>query len=207
MNRASRFFLAAALALMTLTTQAWAVAPDALARNVTNEVMDILRQDKDLRNGNSPKILALVEQKILPHFDFQQMMQLAMGRNWARATPEQQRRLVEEFKTLLVRTYSASLTSVLDYRIEFLPLRMAPGANEVTVNTVVGKSGAPPLPIDYRMERQGDTWKVFDVRVEGVSLVTVYRNSFNAEVRKGGIDGLLATLSRRNQQQAAVAGP
>ncbi len=198
MNRAIRFFLATALALMTVATQAQALAPDALARNTTNDVLNILKQDKDLRNGNSRKILALVEQKILPNFDFRQMTQLS---------PEQQQQLVEEFKTLLVRTYSASLTSVLDYKIEFLPLRMAPGASEVTVNTVVSKSGAPPLPIDYRMEKQENSWKVFDVLVEGVSLVTVYRNSFNTEVRKGGIDGLVATLSRRNQQQAAVAGP
>jgi phospholipid transport system substrate-binding protein len=207
MNRAIRFFLATALALMTVATQAQALAPDALARNTTNEVLNILKQDKDLRNGNSRKILALVEQKILPNFDFRQMTQLAVGRNWSKASPEQQQQLVEEFKTLLVRTYSASLTSVLDYKIEFLPLRMAPGASEVTVNTVVSKSGAPPLPIDYRMEKQENSWKVFDVLVEGVSLVTVYRNSFNTEVRKGGIDGLVATLSRRNQQQAAVAGP
>ncbi len=207
MNRASRLLLAAALGLMALATQAEVLAPDALARSTTNEVLNILRQDKDLRNGNSRKILALVEQKILPNFDFRQMTQLAMGRNWSRASPEQQQRLVEEFKTLLVRTYSASLTSVLDYKIEFLPLRMPPGASEVTVNTVVSKSGAPPLPIDYRMERQDNGWKVFDVLVEGVSLVTVYRNSFNTEVRKGGIDGLVATLNRRNQQQAAVAGP
>ncbi|KAF0102281.1 MAG: putative toluene tolerance protein [bacterium] len=207
MNRASRLFLAAALGLMTVATQAQALAPDALARNTTNEVLSILKQDKELRNGNSRKILALVEQKILPNFDFRQMTQLAVGRNWSKASPEQQERLVEEFKTLLVRTYSASLTSVLDYKIEFLPLRMAPGASEVTVNTVVSKSGAPPLPIDYRMERQDNAWKVFDVLVEGVSLVTVYRNSFTSEVRKGGIDGLVATLSRRNQQQAAVAGP
>lgn len=207
MHRASRLFLAAALALMAVATQAQVLAPDALARNTINEVLNILRQDKDLRNGNSRKILALVEQKILPNFDFRQMTQLAVGRNWSKATPEQQQRLVEEFKTLLVRTYSASLTGVLDYKIEFLPLRMAPGASEVTVNTVVSKSGAPPLPIDYRMEKQDDGWKVFDVLVEGVSLVTVYRNSFNTEVRKGGIDGLVATLSRRNQQQAAVAGP
>ncbi|MCU0933281.1 MAG: ABC transporter substrate-binding protein [Thiobacillaceae bacterium] len=207
MNRAIRFFLATALALMTVATQAQALAPDALARNTTNDVLNILKQDKDLRNGNSRKILALVEQKILPNFDFRQMTQLAVGRNWSKASPEQQQQLVEEFKTLLVRTYSASLTSVLDYKIEFLPLRMAPGASEVTVNTVVSKSGAPPLPIDYRMEKQENSWKVFDVLVEGVSLVTVYRNSFNTEVRKGGIDGLVATLSRRNQQQAAVAGP
>ena len=207
MNQASRLFLATALALMTVATQAQALAPDALARNTTNEVLNILKQDKELRNGNSRKILALVEQKILPNFDFRQMTQLAVGRNWSKASPEQQQRLVEEFKTLLVRTYSASLTSVLDYKIDFLPLRMAPGASEVTVNTVVSKSGAPPLPIDYRVEKQDNSWKVFDVLVEGVSLVTVYRNSFNTEVRKGGIDGLVATLSRRNQQQNTVAEP
>lgn len=205
MNRANRLLLAAGLTVLSVLAHAQVLAPDVLARNTTNEVLNLVRQDKDIRNGNSRKILALVEQKILPNFDFRQMTQLAVGRNWSRATPEQQQKLVDEFRTMLVRTYSASLTSVLDYKIDFLPLNMPAGATEVTVRTMVNKPGAPPLPIDYRMEKQDEGWKVFDVLVEGVSLVTVYRNSFNSEVRKGGIDGLIAALSRRNQQQAAAA--
>lgn len=194
------YLLAALLATATLAVRAEALAPDVLARNTTNEVLRIVKQDKELKNGNTRKILTLVEEKILPNFDFRQMTQLAVGKNWSKATPEQQQDLIEQFKTMLVRTYSASLTSVADYKIEFTPLKLAPADTEVTVNTVVSKPGSPPIPIDYRMEKQDAGWKVFDVMVDSVSLVTVYRNSFNSEVRKGGIEGLVAALTRRNQQ-------
>lgn len=204
MNRAMQFFLAGILVILALGARADVMPPDVLARNTTNEVLRIVKQDKELKNGNTRKILALVEEKILPNFDFRQMTQLAVGKNWSKASPEQQKELVEQFRTLLVRTYSASLTSVADYKIEFPPLKMAPGDTEVTVNTVVSKPGAPPIPIDYRMEKQDAGWKVFDVLVEGVSLVTVYKNSFNSEVRKGGIDGLVAALTRRNQPAAGA---
>jgi phospholipid transport system substrate-binding protein len=202
MDRITQFLMAGLMAMFTLNTWAQVLPPDVLAKNTTNEVLRIVKQDKDLKNGNTKKILALVEEKILPNFDFRKMTQLAVGKNWSKASPEQQQELVDQFKTMLVRTYSASLTSVSDYKIEFPPLRMAPGDAEVTVSTVVSKPGAPPIPIDYRMEKQDAGWKVFDVLVDNVSMVTVYRNSFNSEVRKGGIEGLVASLSRRNQQPA-----
>lgn len=202
MNRWMKALLAALLAgylaAFVTVAQADITPPDVLAKNTTNEVLRIVKQDKDLKNGNTKKILSLVEEKILPHFDFRKMTQLAVGKNWPKATPEQQQELVNQFKTMLVRTYSASLTSVADYKIEFTPLKLAPGDAEVTVNTVVSKPGAPPIPIDYRMEKQDAGWKVFDVLVDNVSMVTVYRNSFNSEVRKGGIEGLVASLNRRN---------
>lgn len=176
------------------------IPPDVLARNATNEVIDIVRQDRDIKGGDSQKIYGLVETRILPHFDFRHMTQLAVGKHWPNATPEQQKSLIDEFRALLVRTYAASLSSVADYRIEFKPLRMRPGDDDVTVSTEVLKSGAPPITIDYRMEKQTSGWKVYDVAVDNVSLVTVYRNSFNSEVRKGGIDGLIASLARRNQR-------
>lgn len=204
MNRAMQFFLAGILVIFALGARADVMPPDVLAKNTTNEVLRIVKQDKELKNGNSKKILALVEEKVLPNFDFRQMTQLAVGKNWSKASPEQQKELVEQFRTLLVRTYSASLTSVADYKIDFPPLKMTPGDTEVTVNTVVSKPGAPPIPIDYRMEKQDAGWKVFDVLVEGVSLVTVYKNTFNSEVRKGGIDGLVAALTRRNQPAAGA---
>jgi phospholipid transport system substrate-binding protein len=178
------------------------LAPDVLARNTTNEVIEIVKQDREIKAGNMKRIYELVDAKVLPHFDFRQMTQLAVGRNWARATPEQQQRLTDEFRALLVRTYAASLSSVADYKIDFKPLRMRPGDEDVTVNTEVSKPGAPPITIDYRMQKQATGWKVYDVLVDNVSLVTVYRNSFNAEVRKGGIDGLIAALARRNQSAA-----
>lgn len=198
MKRFLQILLSGLLLAQAATGAAEIVPPDVLARNTTNEVLRIVKSDKDIK-GNSKKILNLVEEKVLPNFDFRKMTQLAVGKNWSKATPEQQQQLVDQFKTMLVRTYSASLTSVADYKIEFPPLRLAPGADEVTVSTVVSKPGAPPIPIDYRMEKQDDGWKVFDVLVDNVSMVTVYRNSFNSEVRKGGIEGLVATLSRRNQ--------
>lgn len=190
--------------LFGLPLVAWAdVQPDALAKQVTTEVIRIVKMDRDLQSGNGQKVYDLVEVKILPHFDFEQMAKLAVARNWNKATPEQQGRLVNEFRALLVRTYAASISSVVDYQIDFKPLRMTPGETDVTVNTEVSKSGAPPIPIDYRMEKTGKGWKVYDVMVDNVSLVTVYRNSFNSEVRKGGIDGLIQTLARRNQKVTA----
>lgn len=188
------------LSLLTASGAHAAIAPDALARNTTNEVIQIVKQDDDIRNGRSSKIYSLVETKILPHFDFERMTKLAVARNWNNATPTQQERLVDEFRALLVRTYAASLSSVAEYKIDFKPLRMAAGDTEVMINSEVSKPGAPAITIDYRMEKQDESWKVYDVLVDGVSLVTVYRNSFNSEVRKGGIDGLIQTLTRRNQR-------
>jgi phospholipid transport system substrate-binding protein len=186
---------------ISISAQAVENGPDVLARNVTNDVLRIVRQDKEIANGNTAKVNALVEQKILPLFDFRHMTQLAVAKHWPKATPEQQERLISEFRTMLVRTYASSLTSVVDYKIEFKPFRAAPGDSEVTVNTEVSKPGAPPIPIDYRLDKNaGNGWKVFDVIVDNVSLVTVYRNSFNSEVRKGGIDGLIAALARRNNK-------
>ncbi|MCU0841561.1 MAG: ABC transporter substrate-binding protein [Thiobacillaceae bacterium] len=172
--------------------------PDVLARNTTNEVIRIVKLDSDLKSANSKRIYDLVETRVLPHFDFKRMTQLAVGRHWATASPPQQQALVNEFRTLLVRTYAASLSSVADYKIDFKPLRMRPGDEDVMINTEVSKPGAPPITIDYRMEKQTEGWKVYDVLVDNVSLVTTYRGSFNTEVRKGGIDGLVAALSRRN---------
>lgn len=205
MYRCKSLLMSVAVMAATLTVAPLAraeIAPDVLARNTANEVLRIVRQDKDLKNGNSKKILDLVEQKILPNFDFQHMTQLAVGKHWSKATPEQQKALVNEFRTLLVRTYSSALASVSDYKIEFKPFNAAPGDIEVTVNTEVSKPGAPPIPIDYRMEKKEGTWKVFDVQVDNVSLVTVYRNSFNSEVRRNGVEGLIAALQRRNKPSA-----
>lgn len=195
----STLMMAAVLVVSLVNPARAEVAPDVLARNTTNEVLRIVRQDKDIKGGNRKKILDLVEQKILPNFDFEHMTQLAVGKNWPKATPEQQQALVDEFRTMLVRTYSSALSSVADYKIEFKPFNAAPGATEVTVNTEVSKPGAPPIPIDYRMDSQNGNWKVFDILVDNVSLVTVYRNSFNSEVRRTGVEGLIAALQRRNK--------
>ena len=197
MNRLLKYLIPL---LVSASVQAYEPGPDALARNVTNDVLRIVRQDKDIANGSNGKVNVLVEQKILPLFDFKHMTQLAVGKHWPKATPGQQDDLTSQFRTMLVRTYASSLTSVADYKIEFKPFRSAPGDAEVVVSTEVTKPGTPPIPIDYRLEKLTNGWKVFDVVVDNVSLVTVYRNSFNSEVRKGGIDGLIAALARRNQK-------
>ena len=204
MTRLNQGIMALFFAIYAFGASAEILAPDVLAKNTTNEVLRIVKQDKEIKRGNSKKILELVEQVILPNFDFRQMTQLAVGKNWAKATPEQQESLVNEFRTMLVRTYSASLSSVADYRVEFKPFKLAAGDVDVTVNTEVSKPGAPPIPIDYRMEKKDAGWKVYDGLVDNVSMVTVYRNSFNSEVRKGGVEGLLAALSRRNQPAAGA---
>jgi phospholipid transport system substrate-binding protein len=175
------------------------MAPDELARNTTNDVIRIVLADKDLKKGDNRKVYDLVEAKILPHFDFEQMTKLAVATNWKQATPTQQTALVEQFKALLVRTYAASISSVADYKIDYKPLRMKVGDTDVTVSSEVSKPGSPPIPIDYRMEKDGKEWKVYDVLVDNVSLVTVYRRSFASEVKRGGIDGLIQTLAKRNQ--------
>ncbi len=194
------------LAAWWFALPAWAVAtsPDTLVDNTAQEVLTIVRQDKDLQSGNTAKILALVEAKILPHFDFTRMTRLAMGKNWAKATPEQQQELVNEFRTLLVRTYSNALTTYKDYTIKVEPLKNNPTDTDTTVRTKVMDGGQQPVPIDYSMEKTSDGWKVYDVTVAGVSLVTNYRSTFNSQVRDGGVDKLIKTLVEKNRSLVAA---
>ena len=174
-------------------------SPDALVRRTTDEVITIIKSDKDLQSGNSRKIAELAEQKVLPHFDFARMTRLAVGRNWAQATDAQKEALTKEFRTLLVRTYSSSLTQFRDQKIDVKPTKMAGADKEVTVRTAVLQQGGPSIPIDYAMEKTDGGWKVFDVVIDGASLVTTYRGSFNDQIQKGGIDGLIKTLQDRNR--------
>lgn len=176
------------------------VAPDALVRRISEEVIATIRQDKDIQAGNSAKVHAFVEAKVLPHFDFRRATQLAMGANWRRATPEQQDELVREFRTLLVRTYSGALASYRDQVIEFRPTRVRPADTEATVRSVVKQAGAEPVLIEYDMAKSDSAWKVFDVRVGGISLVANYRTTFAEEVRNRGIEGLITLLSTKNRQ-------
>lgn len=178
------------------------VAPDALIKNVSNEVLTIVRTDKDIQTGNTKKAVELIETRVLPHFNFNRMTALAVGRDWRSATPEQQKVLVNEFRTLLVRTYSNALTAYKDQTIDFKPLRMGAGDTDVLVRTEVRQPGAKPVTIDYSLEKGPNGWKVYDVVVAGISLVTNYRESFAAEVRANGIDGLIKTLQAKNQAPA-----
>ena len=175
------------------------VAPDVLVKSITTEVIAIIKQDKDIQAGNSMKIADLVEKRVLPHFSFARMTQIAIAVNWRRATPEQQKVLTEEFRTLLVRTYSNALSLYRDQAIEFKPLRMRPDDVEVTVKSDIRQKGAQPVTLDYDMEKTPSGWKVFDVKVSGVSLITNYRDDFAAQVRESGIDGLIKVLVSKNR--------
>jgi phospholipid transport system substrate-binding protein len=180
-------------------------APDALVKRVTGEVIAIIKADKDLQGGNTRKIAELAEVKVLPHFDFNRMTRLAVGRNWAQATDAQKAALEKEFRTLLVRTYSTSLAAYHNQTIDVKPVKMGAADKDVTVRTAVIQQGGPPIPIDYSMEKLDSGWKVYDVTIDGASLVTTYRGSFNDQIQKGGIDALLTTLAERNKAPAAPA--
>ncbi len=200
------FLLALVLAFGFGTVHANDVPPDVLARTTTQEVLAVLKQDKDIQNGNSAKILQLVEARVLPNFDFNRMTQLAVGKHWPRATARQKQALVTEFRNLLVRTYSASLTAFSNQTVEFKPLAMKPDATDVTVRSEIRQPGGQPIPIDYSMYKTAFGWKVYDVSIDSVSLVTNYRASFATTIRQQGIDGLIKTLAAQSAR-AAPAKP
>ena len=177
-------------------------APDALVKRVAEETLSAIRADKDLQAGNPAKVKQLIESKLLPHFDTARMTALAMGRNWRAATPEQQKRLTEEFQTLLIRTYSNALTNYRDNTMNYKPLRANPGDTEVIVRTEVTRPGQAPVQIDYSMEKKPEGWKAYDVVVAGVSLVTNYRDEFNDAIKSSGVDGLIKALSEKNKRPA-----
>jgi phospholipid transport system substrate-binding protein len=190
------FFCTAALAA---AAPAWAAsAPDEMIRQLSVEVIDTVKADSAIQGGDVARIVTLVDAKVMPHVNFQRMTAAAVGRNWRAATPEQQKRLQEEFKTLLVRSYAGALTQVRDQTVQMKPLRANPGDAEVVVRTEI-KGKGEPVQLDYRLEKSGDSWKIYDVNVLGVWLVEQYRVSFNQEIAAGGIDGLIAKLAERNK--------
>ena len=174
-------------------------APDALVKRIAEETLAAIRADKEIQAGNPAKVKALIEVKLVPHFDTARMTALAMGRNWRVASPEQQKELTEQFKTLLIRTYSNALTNYRDNTMTYSPLRMNPGDTEVVVRTAVSRPGQAPIPLDYSMEKTPEGWKCYDVVVSGVSLVTNYRDEFNDIVKSSGVDGLIKTLADKNK--------
>ena len=178
-------------------------APDAMVKRVSQDVIATIKADPLVQAGNEARIREVIEAKLVPNFDFPRMTALAMGKNWRAASPEQQKRLADEFKTLLVRTYSGALAKYRDEAIDYKPLRMSPADTDVTVRTLVMKSGGQPIQIDYSLTKVADGWKVFDVVIGGVSLVTNYRDEFNEQMKNGGVDGLIKTLSDRNKGVAA----
>ncbi|OZA27079.1 MAG: hypothetical protein B7X91_09710 [Hydrogenophilales bacterium 17-64-11] len=203
------FFLPLALVLGLNSGPALAAdtPPDVLARTTTQEVLTILKQDKDIQNGNQSKVYQLVEAKILPNFDFNRMTQLAVGKHWPRATAKQKQELVTEFRNLLVRTYSSSLTAFTNQTVEFKPLAMKPDETDVTVRSEIRQPGGQPIPIDYSMYKTAFGWKVYDVAIDGVSLVTNYRASFSSTIRQNGIDGLIKTLAAQSERGTSKPAP
>ncbi len=193
--------------LFAISTQAAELPPDQLAKNTTQEVLDILRTDKDIQSGNVKKAYELVEARVLPHFDFNRMTQLAVGKHWNAASPQQKQALVKEFRSLLVRTYATSLTEFSNQTVDFKPLNMRPEDTQVTVKTEIKQPGGKPIPIDYEMYKTSFGWKVFDVAIDGVSLVINYRSSFANTIRQSGIDGLIATLEAKSRNQDKATSP
>ena len=201
-----RWIACAAVAFAACTAQAQPAltAPDELVKTVMLEIVEIIKKDKDLRDGDRAKTIALIEEKALPHFNFLGMTALAVGPSWQKATPEQKKRLAQEFRNLLVRTYASSITVFREYNLDFRPLEMKPADTDVTVLVRVMQQGAQPVNIEYDMEKTPRGWKVYDVRVAGISLVVNYRTEFGNLVRDKGIDGLIATLAEKNKTLASA---
>ncbi|GAA4032199.1 MlaC/ttg2D family ABC transporter substrate-binding protein [Actimicrobium antarcticum] len=194
-----------AMALTTTITPVYAAdleAPDALVKRISQEVLDIAKGDKDIQGGNQTRVLQVVEEKILPFVDFQKMTALAAGRFWRTATPEQQKKLTTEFRSLLVYTYSGAISQVRDQKVEFRPMRSDPADTDVEVRSQVLQSRGEPIQINYRLEKTGAGWRIYDVNVLGAWLVETYKSTFAAEIGRGGVDGLIKALSDKNRKLA-----
>ena len=206
MNRRNfGYVLSATLSLALLASAPFAraadEAPDALIKRVSSEVLDTIKSDKAIQAGDLTRILTLVDTKVMPNVNFTRMTASAVGRNWRQATPEQKKRLQDEFKILLIRTYSGALSQVKEQTLNVKPLRASPSDAEVTVRTEVLGRG-DPVQLDYRMEKTATGWKIYDLNVLGVWLVETYRTQFAQEISANGVDGLIASLSQRNKSNA-----
>jgi phospholipid transport system substrate-binding protein len=195
----------ALLLFVALPVSAQDLGPEELIKKITAEVMEALKSDKQLAAGDRQTAIKVAEEKILPHVDFDEATRLAVGRSWAQATPEQKKKLVAEFRNMLVRTYSNALQPYAGQQMKVMPVRMKPGDSEVTVQNQFIRSGAQPVKVDYSMRKADQGWKIYDIVVEGVSLVLTYRSEFDAVVKQEGIDGLIKRLAQKNSP-AAVGG-
>lgn len=206
MKKIKQFLFCLSLSLLAgAPAYAQPEAPDALIRRISQEVMDTAKSDPEIQRGNNQRVMEVVESRILPHVDFQRMTALAVGRFWREATPEQQKQLTDEFRTLLVYTYSGAISQVKDQRIDFRPFRADPADTEVEVRSQVVQPRGEPIQLNYRLQKTAAGWKIYDVNVLGAWLVESYRNSFASEIGKNGIDGLIRSLSERNKRLAASA--
>lgn len=197
-----KHWLAIAALIFAPLVMAETVAPDTLVKNTANDVLDIIKKDKDIQSGDMKKITALAEEKILPHFDFDTMSKSVLGKNWREASKEQQAQFVTEFRTLLVRTYASALSKYRNQTIDYKPFRAQPGDTRVTVKTQILQPGGPALPVDYVLKQFGDAWKVIDISIEGVSLVTNYRGQFTNELKQTDMNGLIQRIADKNKGNA-----
>jgi phospholipid transport system substrate-binding protein len=202
----TRFLHVLALLLFSAVSVAQETTPDQLVQKITNEVLEAIKSDTQLAAGDKQKAVRLAEQKVLPYIDFEEATRLAVGRAWSQANPEQKKKLVGEFRNMLVRTYSNALGGYEGQTLKVLPARGKQDPQDTTVRTQFLRQGAPPLPIDFQMRKTDAGWKVYDITVEGVSLVLTYRSEFDAVVKQEGIDGLIKRLAQKNELPAAVGG-
>ena len=200
-----RLIIGICLVAFSMTTIA-AEAPDELVKRTAEDVLAIVKSDKDIQAGNQEKLFALAQEKILPNFNFDKVSRLVLGKNWTKATPEQKTGFQAEFKSLLLRTYSTALSKYKNQTIEYAPLRMADGAVNASVKTSILQPGGQPIAVNYSLEKQADaTWKVYDIVIEGVSLVTNYRGQFAQEIRQNGLDSLIKKLADKNKAAGVKA--
>lgn len=183
------------------------VGPDELVKSTAHDVLEIIKNDKDIQSGDEKRISEVAEEKILPNFDFDRVSRMVLGKNWSNATKEQQVAFQNEFKELLLHTYASALTKYRGQTIDFKPLRSQPGDKEVTVKSEIKQPGGQPIAVDYSLEKGTNGWKVYDIVIEGVSLVTNYRSQFSNEVRQNGMDGLIQRLVDKNKQASAGKTP
>ena len=197
-----KFFLKSCLAAVFFVATTLAIAdtaPDALVKQTADEVLTIIKNDKDIQSGNQKKIFALAEEKILPNFDFERVCKMVLGKNWRSATPDQQASFKKEFRSLLLRTYATALSKYKDQVIEYKPLRAEPDAVNVSVKTQIVQPGGQPIAVDYSLVKGDGGWKVYDIVIESVSLVTNYRSQFSNEIRQNGLDSLIKKLAEKNK--------
>ena len=195
-------FVASAALMGVMQLAVADVAPDVLVKSTADEVLTIVKKDKDIQAGDQKKIFALAEEKILPNFDFDRVSRMVLGKNWSRASKEQQDAFQKEFRSLMLRTYATALGKYRNQTINYKPLRAEPSDKEVTVKTEILQPGGQPIAVDYSLEKTGEAWKVYDIVIEGVSLVTNYRGQFSNEIRQSGMDGLIQKLADKNAGSA-----
>ena len=195
-----------ALSLLCFSASGFAIeGPDELVKRTAEDVLAVVKTDKDIQAGDQRKIFALAEEKIVPNFNFDKVSRMVLGKNWSKATPDQKTAFQAEFRSLLIRTYATALSKYKNQVIEYKPFRKASESNVASVKTLIVQPGGQPIAVDYTLEKQGDAWKVYDIVIEGVSLVTNYRGQFSQEIRTNGLDSLIKKLGDKNRAAEAKA--